>query len=475
MRRGLALLAALGVGAGLWGCAGSGPAPAWETPPTATRESPVVAGDRLHRGQLDNGLHVLALEDHRVPRVTLGVTVRRGGAAVPLDQAGLPSFTAELMKRGAGERDALALAEATDRLGASLGVGSDWDSMTVQVSGLSQDLDVLAEILADVALRPRFDPQEAESARSETLAALEKAKDNPGTLARWQLYRVLFEGHPYGIPKIGTVEIVKGFDAELARALHQRFWVPRNAIFFAVGDVDLAELEALAAERFGAWSGGEPPQTAPVPALPTPTSRRVVIVDRPDLVQAKIYIAHEGIRRDAPDRISVAMMNAVLGWGGFSSRIMSAVREEAGLAYSAYSAFGPRRQAGIFSASTATRVPEAGRAVAILLDELERIRSDPPDADELRHAKGWAVGRFSLGLETSDAIMDGLVNLDVYGLPEDSLDTYRARVRAVSLEQATQAARDHVHPERAVILVVGPADALRPQLEAFGPVEVVTP
>jgi zinc protease len=113
--------------------------------------------------------------------------------------------------------------------------------------------------------------------------------------------------------------------------------------------------------------------------------------------------------------------------------------------------------------------------VDLLLAELDRMRTEPPSEEELSWAKTLAVGNFSLGLETSDAVMAGLVNLDVYGLPEDSLDTYRARVWAVSLEDAARTARELLHPDRVVIVLVGPAEKLVPQIEDLAPVEVVTP
>jgi predicted Zn-dependent peptidase len=155
--------------------------PAWELPPPPARDAPVVQEGSLQRAELDNGLEVLVLEDHRLPRVALGVTVRRGAAIVDNEQAGLARFTAELMSRGAGERDALALAQAVDEIGASLRVGSDWDEMSVRVAGLSRDLDRLLEILADVVLRPRFEAHEADKTRGEILASLAwRAGTSPG-------------------------------------------------------------------------------------------------------------------------------------------------------------------------------------------------------------------------------------------------------------------------------------------------------
>ena len=136
---------------------------------------------------------------------------------------------------------------------------------------------------------------------------------------------------------------------------------------------------------------------------------------------------------------------------------------------------GPREyQGGSFSVSTFTRVAEVRRVIDIILSELELARTDPPSQQELDSARARAVGGFQLGLETSNALLAALVNLDIYGLPENSIDTYRSRVRATTIEDTARLANQLIHPERAAIVLVGPADALVTQLVGLGPVEVIT-
>jgi len=450
------------------------PKPAWELPPPAAREAPVVQPGALTRLTLENGLHLLILEDHSLPRVVMGVRVRRGAGSVAPEQAGLASFTSELMKRGAGDRDALQLAVAVDEIGASLSVSAGWDAMGVGVGGLSRDLDRLVEVLADVSLRPRFEAGEAEKARGEHLAGLTKALDDPATLLSWQLARSLYGEHRYGLPVEGTQASVGALDAAAARDLHSDFFVPNNAILYVAGDVDRDDWIDRARAAFGSWSPGELRPPAPPPANPTPAQRRVVVLDRPELVQARIVIAHEGIRRTDPERIQADLMNKILGGSGFSSRLMVRVRSDAGLTYSIGSGFSLRREPGPFMVSTFTRVAETREAVDLILQILDEIRGAvPPTRDELERAKSYAVGSFGLGLETSSAVMGGLVSLDIHGLPEDSLDTYRSRARAVSLEQVAEMAKELLHPQRAAIVVAGPAEALVPALADLGSVEVV--
>jgi zinc protease len=190
--------------------------------------------------------------------------------------------------------------------------------------------------------------------------------------------------------------------------------------------------------------------------------------------QVQIAVAHEGLRRIDPRRIPASLLNNVLGGSGFSSRLMVQLRSNAGLTYSVRSGFALRRRPGRFGVTTFTRAKQMRPAIELLLSEIEAIRGPrPPDALELRNAKAFSVGHFALGLETSQSVMASLVNLDVYGLPEDSLDSYRARIGAVTQSEVAALAKDLLHPGRAAIVVVGPAEALLPELVSFGSVEVV--
>ncbi len=456
-----------------FGCLG--PRPAWVELPPAMHDGPIVQPGALSRFELANGLRIIVLEDHRLPFMVLGLDVRRGEASLDVSSAGLASFTAELMKRGAGERNAIEFAETVDEIGAGVSVRAGWDTMSVRVSGLSRDRERLLEIFADVVLRPRFEEAEAERSRNKKLAALVRSRDNPKTLKGWHTAKTLYGAHRFGLPRSGTPETVATFDANAARTLQRRFFLPNNAVVSVSGDVDAKALLARVRDLFGDWQRAEIPEAGAPPPHPTPGQRRIVIVDRPDLVQAQIAIAHEGISRTNPDRIAAAMLNGVLGGSGFSSRLMRVVRSDAGLTYSIGSGFSLRREPGPFGVSTFTRVAEVRRVVDLVLAEIERARSEPPSEEELARDRTHSIGSFSLGLETSGAVLASLVDLDLYGLPEDSLDTFRGRVREVTVEDTARLARELLHPERAAIVVVGPAEVLREQLEDLGAIEVVLP
>lgn len=470
-------MAALPFGLASLGCAGDAfaPRPAWELPAPPPAEALVVQPGALHREELANGLRVLVLEDRRLPRVRLGLAVARGAANETPEEAGLASFLTDVMERGAGDRDALALARAVDGLGASFGVGAGWDSVEASVSGLSRDLDALFAVLADLVLRPQLTDEEATRVRGQILAGLERAKDQPSTLAGWHLARAMYGDHRFGRPLSGTPETVAKLDAAAARRFHASLFVPGHAILYASGDVDPKALMAKAREAFGAWAAGPVPAPGPPPPAQAPATRTIVVVDRPDLVQVQLRVGHDGMRRADPERVAASLMNSTLGGGGFSSRLMTVIREKEGLAYGVRSGFSLRRAGGPFSVGTATRVAEARRALDLILAELEGMQANPSTPEELAHAQTYAAGRFALGLETSGAVLGSLVDLMLHELPEDGLDTYRARVASVTPEEVADQARRRLAPGRAAIVAVGPAETLEPALAELGPVTVVQP
>lgn len=468
-----AVMMLLGLALLLPGC--TGPRPAWELPTPPVKEAPVVAEGALTRHTLRNGLRILMLEDHSRPVVSFGLAVRRGIAIEGKGEEGVGALCGEVMQRGAGERDALEMAQAVDALGASFGVSASWDGIRIVASGLARDANALLQIVTDTTLHPRFDEVEIQKARDEQLAALAGAVDNPATLLGWQLARTLYPDHRYGVPGSGRPETVRDLSGEDVRAFYQRVFHPGNAVFYATGDFDSAQLLEQVEGVLGSWEPRPVPAPVAAPPLVVPAARKIVVVDRPDLVQVQIAVAHEGLERTDPRRISASLLNNVLGGSGFSSRLMVSIRSNAGLTYSIRSGFALRRRPGRFSVKTFTRVEQVRPMLDLLLAEVAAIRSDRPVGDdELRNAKAYSVGQFALGLETSVAVMGSLVNLDLYDLPEDSLDTYRGRVQQATGAEMAELAEALLHPDRAAIVLVGPAEALVPALESLGPIEVVT-
>ncbi|MEM9174089.1 MAG: pitrilysin family protein [Myxococcota bacterium] len=452
---------------------GGDPPPAWQQPPPPPAEGPIVEAGAFHRARLRNGMTVLILEDRRLPRVAIGLELRRGAGSVPPEKAGIAAITTEVLQRGAGDRDTFELAKVVEDVGASLSVDAGWDTTGISLAGLAEDRALLMEILADVALRPRFDEGEFTKVVAEHRAGLVAAQDDPATLIRWYAIRALYAGHRYGLPRGGNEETVAGLTLDDAKAYWNDRFVPSNAIFWAVGDVDAEALEAEVTALFGDLDEGPVLGNTPPTPERTPEARRIVVVDKPELGQARIIVAHEGIARTEPQRIPLDLMNDALGGSGFSSRLMKKVRSDEGLTYGIGSGFSLRSVPGPFSISTFTRKDQVRRVVDLVLEEMSAIRDTRPvSSEELAKFVSYNVGRFGLSLETSESVLASLVDLEVHGLPEDSLDTFRARLRAVDLETVRTVTRERLDPERAAIVVLGPADEIVPQLDSLGEIEV---
>jgi zinc protease len=285
--------------------------------------------------------------------------------------------------------------------------------------------------------------------------------------------RALYGEHRFGTPVAGVDATVARFTPATARAFHARVVTSAGAILWAAGDLDAATFFARAERDFGDLRADAVEPLTPAP--PAPTRRRVLIVDRPELGQAQIAIGHDGIARADDRRLEAQLLNTAFAGGGFSSRLMARIRASEGLTYGIQGQFIQFRAPGPYVISTFTRVPEVRKLLASLFEELERVRSQPPVGDELAHTRSQRVGSYPLALETTDAQIRAVVDLDVYGLPRDTLDTYRSRMRAITDEQIAATAAALIHPERAAIVVVGPAATLREPLAQYGEVEVVAP
>jgi zinc protease len=198
----------------------------------------------------------------------------------------------------------------------------------------------------------------------------------------------------------------------------------------------------------------------------------VTLVSRPGSVQSSILVGHVGLPRLIPDYFAVTAMVNILG-GLFSSRLNLKLREEKGYTYGVRAWFDFRRQAGPFGAGTAVATQVTVEAIADTIDEIRRLHDDGVTSEEVELAKDYLVGIFPLAFETPEAISQAIVRILVYGLPEDYYQTYRQMMQAVTVEEASRAAKDRLRPDRMAIVVVGDAELEGPLKEAgFGPVTV---
>lgn len=461
------------------------PAPAAPAPvkdplaePPASGVTPDARFPDIARHTLPSGLKLAMVPRKTLPIVELRLLFESGTAS---DRAkpGLAVVAGELTKAGgAGAWNAQQLLERAESLGADLSVLTDRDSTRISLGVTTGDLDAALEILAAVAMKPRFDAREFGKLRAREIErAKSSAKSNAGYAAKMILYRELFEVptaiHPYSRFDALPAELEKLTLGD-CKAWHRQHMTPHNAVLVAAGDVDPESFVKAAEKVFGAWKGDKP--EAPRFIEPQPEEeRRLYLVDRPGSGQSQVLVGKLGPTRQTPDWPSLALMNQVLG-GGVAGRLFLDVREQRSLAYSTGSSIEePAHSPVPIVLSAGTQTDKAPHAVQALLDNLERMGTHPPSAAEIETASRFLSDSFLFRTETVGALADMTAKLSVLSLPDDYYDTYRKAVRELDGAAAVAKAGKFFTTERVVIVVAGDAEKLAQRLTRFAKVVVVDP
>ncbi len=438
--------------------------------------APALTLPHVQRARLSNGLPVRFVEMHEVPVIRLALVFGNGAVADPAGKPGVASLTAAMLDEGAGTRSALEIADEAAYLGASLTTASSYDFSSVTLGVPVARLEPALSLMADVALRPTFPSADLERLRTEILTGMLQAKDNPAVVASLAFPRLLFgAAHRYGTSEAGTPDSVKAITADDLRAFHTAQYRPDAAELLVVGDVTLAGITPQLERAFGAWrAGGPAPARAAVPATAQPSSRRVVLIDKPGAAQSQIRIGWIGVPRATADYFPLTVMNTILG-GSFTSRLNTNLRETHGYAYGASSQFVMRRQAGPFVAAAGVQTDKTAESVREFFNEFEAIRKPIP-ADEFGKAQRNLALGFPGDFETTRDLLARLQSQVVLDLPEDVYSTYVPKVLALSAAEASQAATRYVQPAKFLVVVVGDRAKVEAPLRALnlGPLTVLS-
>ena len=419
---------------------------------------------------LDNGLEVIFVEQREVPELSLTLFVGGSDAAVPADKHGVADFMAELLTKGTESRTAAEIAEEIESAGGSTGSNAALEWTSLAVSSLSSDVDLAFELLQDMALNPSFPEKEFEVIQDQTLTFLEQDEVNPSTLANHQFGRVAYGEHPYG--NYTTRETVENLSRDDVVEFYETFYKPNNALLVVVGDTTLDEIEAQTEQAFGAWESSDVPDYLDYPDTELGDTMAIYLVDRPDSEQATIQVGNRGIDARNPDRYALIVTNSVLG-GGASSRLFDNLREDKGYTYGVGSRFGRPNDTSTFRVITDVDQNHAADAITEILNELETIRTEEIPEQELEDAKGLLIGNFALQIEDPADFARQLSTRYLTGVPITELNTHLQRLGEVTAEEARIAAEKYINSDQPLIVVVGNADVLEPQLAELGPVVVV--
>ena len=425
----------------------------------------------IREATLPNGVHLLVVESHKLPVLSVNMAFRAGDFTNPAGKEGLAGMTAALLTKGGGGRTAEQVSEAIEGVGGTIGAGTGPDVLSVNVNGLSSDKDLIFGLLGDAVARPAFDQKEVDLARTQLLSALRLQNSNPSAIGARMFNRALYGSLPYG--KSSTPASVQAITRDDILGFYRDRVRPRGALLVVAGDIDLATATRLANAAFKGWTG------APVapPALGTPVApakTEIILVDRPSSVQANILVGYPAFTAADPRQYALTVADRVLG-GGAHARLFTILREQKSWTYGSYSSVSDVRGVGDFTAAVQARNDVADSALVELLAQMNRLRTEPISAQEFADAKNAITGSYPLDLETARQLAAAIANARLNGLPADYVTTYRNRIAAVTPAAVQSAVKAVVRPNAALVVVVGDASVLRDRLAKIAPVRVVTP
>ncbi|MDR2092097.1 MAG: insulinase family protein [Azoarcus sp.] len=397
------------------------------------------------------GAKVQFVASHELPMIDIQIDFAAGSAIDPAEKVGLASLARALLDAGAGDLDEQAISERRADLGMILGGGVDEDraSLTLRTLSSATERDAAVALTATLLARPTFPEAVLERERTRALAGLRESLTKPAVLAERAFTAAIYANHPYG--RNISAESLDAIRRDDLVAFHARHYGARNASVSIVGDLDRATAEKIAIDLTQNLPTGDSADIPPPPALPKGGLTRIA---NPS-AQAHILIGQPGMSRKDPDYFPLLVGNYVLGGGGFTSRLMSEVREKRGLVYDIHSYFEPRRVAGPFQIGLQTRGSQRELALRVVRDTLAAFIEKGPTEKELRMARNNLAGGFGLRLDANAKILGYVSLIGFYGLPLDWLERYPREVVAVSRQAVRDAFARRIHPGSLVTVIAG--------------------
>jgi zinc protease len=400
------------------------------------------------------GTQVYFVESRNLPMFDVSVDFPAGSAYDTPDKAGLAKLTQAMLDQGAGDMSEEDIANRLADVGADLGGRFDRDRAGATLRSLSspRERGEALAILVEVLQHPHFPSAAFQRERNRVLAGLKEQEAQPEDVADKAFYHAVYGGHPYGLPESGNAQGLNQLKREDLANFYTAHYVAASAVISMIGDLSRTEAEQLAGRISAGLPKGSAPAAIPVPV---PVKPETVKLSLPS-TQSHILMGLQGMSRTDPDYFPLYVGNYVLGGGGFDSRLLEEVREKRGYAYSAYSYFIPMVQPGPLEVGLQTRQEHTDDALKVARETVQTFVAQGPTQDELTQAKGNLVGGFPLRLDSNKKILEYLAAIGFYRLPLNYLDTWTAKVEAVSLDQVRDAFKRRVNPDAMAVVVVGP-------------------
>jgi zinc protease len=429
--------------------------------------APEIKIPKYERYQLPNGMVVYLMEDHQLPLVSGSALIRTGSRLEPTEKVGLAEITGTVMRTGGTKQhSADELNQILEQRAAVVETGISTTSGSASFNALSEDIDLVFDLFAEVIRYPAFAPDQLELAKTQQRGAIARRNDDPGAIAAREFQKLIYgETSPYArIEEFATIDNITSEDI---LSFHQTYVRPDRMILGIVGDFDPAKMKAAIAKNFSNWKAPATKLDREIPSASQKYQGGVFLVDRPQLTQSNIRIGHLGGDFKNPDYPALSVLNGMLN--GFGGRLFNDLRSRQGLAYTVYGYWNPEFDyPGLFVAGGQTKSETTVPFIKSLFSEIERVRTTPITEPELNYAKDSILNAFVFNFENPNQTLSRLMRYEYFGYPADFIFQYQKGVQATTIEDVQRVAQKYLAPNRLVTLVVGNAQAIQPSLSSLG-------
>jgi predicted Zn-dependent peptidase len=424
--------------------------------------APKISLEKPQEFELKNGLKILVVENHKLPRVSFNIAFDRE-PIVEGEKAGVTGLLGAMLANGTTSISKDDFNEEIDFLGARLNFGFGGGS----ASSITKYSNRMLELLADAAINPLLTEEEFQKEKEKLIEGIKSdAKSVDAIAGRAGGALAYGKHHPYG--EFVTEESVEAVTLADVKAYFEKYFTPNNTYLVIIGDVDTKSVVKLAKKYFKNWEKASTTTTEIVEPNANPEALEINFVDMPNAVQSNISLtSNVKLKMSDPDYHAVLIANKILG-GGFNSYLNMNLREEHGYTYGARSSVGTDKYISRFRAGAAVRNAVTDSAVVETIKEIKRFQTEPVEADALANAKAKYVGDFVLALERPSTIAQYAINTKVNELPEDFYATYLEKINAVTIEDVNRVANLYFTADKARIIVVGKGSEVIENLEKTG-------
>ncbi len=400
-----------------------------------------------------NGAKVLFVESHNLPILDIAVTFV-AGSAQDGKQFGVAQFTSAMLNEGSTTLSADQIATNFDNVGAIFTANAGRDMASVQLRSLSDPkmLNPALQTFIDVLSKPIFSQTAFKRVQQQILSAIKQSQQQPTSVASNTFYQTLYGKLPYAHPVLGTTNTIQQLTPQDLQNFYHKYYVAKNALITIVGDVSLTQAKVIANQVIKNLPQGKAiVNLKTTPVIEKATNKHIAFPAQ----QTTALIGQAGIAQNAPAFFPLMVGNFILGGSPLTSELFQEVRNKRGLAYSVGSSFTPLKNPGPFIIFLQTRNDKSQEAIQVSQNTLEHFVDKGPTKQQLQDAKRSIIGRFPLQIANNSQILALITTIGFYNLPWDYVDTYRAKVKAVTAEQVKVAFQQLIKPQKLLIVTVG--------------------